>query len=105
MTLSRSRKDLARVKIGGKEGKWGFIDTEGTIVINPQFDDAGPFSEGLAHVIIDSKGGFIDTKGQYVSNPQFDSAWDFSEGLARVRIGGKEGFVDIEGNIVINPSV
>ena len=28
---------LARVRIGDK---WGFIDTKGAIVINPQFDDA-----------------------------------------------------------------
>ena len=55
-------RGLARVKIGGKEGKWGFIDTKGQYVINPQFDGAGLFSEGLARVRIDSKGGFIDTK-------------------------------------------
>ena len=33
---------LARVEIGDKRG---FIDRQGTLVINPQFDDAGGFSE------------------------------------------------------------
>ena len=57
--------------------KWGFIDTKGQYVINPQFDNAGEFSEGLAPVEIGGKYGFIDTKGQYVINPQFDNAGEF----------------------------
>ena len=40
--------------IGDKEG---FIDTKGNIVINPQFDDTGWFSEGLARVRIGGKLG------------------------------------------------
>ena len=30
--------------------KYGFIDKSGKVVIEPQFDDAEPFSEGLAKV-------------------------------------------------------
>ena len=30
--------------------KYGFIDKNGKVVIEPQFDDAGAFSEGLAKV-------------------------------------------------------
>src|SRR4051794_22881931 len=33
-------------------GRWGFIDETGTVVIEPRFDNAKPFSEGLAAVII-----------------------------------------------------
>lgn len=40
-------QDLAAVK---KNGKWGYIDTEGNTVIPFQFDYAFPFSEGLAVV-------------------------------------------------------
>ena len=29
---------------------WGFIDTTGAYVINPQFDDAENFADGLARV-------------------------------------------------------
>ena len=69
----------------------------GTFVINPQFDDAFPFSEGLAHVRIGDyqtgKAGFIDKTGAFVINPQFDFAASFSDGLAHVRIGGKWGFI------------
>ena len=35
---------LARVRV---DGKWGYINTEGEVVIEPQFDDAGSFSKGV----------------------------------------------------------
>ncbi|HDS29982.1 MAG TPA: WG repeat-containing protein, partial [Firmicutes bacterium] len=50
----------------------GFIDKTGQYVINPQFDFAFDFSEGLAPVKIAEKWGFIDKTGQFVINPQFD---------------------------------
>ena len=73
----------------------------GTIVINPQFNSADSFSDGLARVRIGDfttgKWGFIDKTGHYVINPQFDEADSFSDGLAAVRIGdsttGKWGFI------------
>lgn len=99
-------------------GKWGYIDRKGTVVINLQFDVARPFSEGLAAVCLgdcrtngDSKWGFIDKTGKYAVNPQFGEAWAFHEGLASVCVGsylnwacqGKEGFIDKTGKFVINP--
>ena len=68
---------LAAVKIGDKG--WGYINKAGEIVINPQFDLAGYFSEGLAAVSIGDKYGFINPKGEIVINPQFDDAQNFSK--------------------------
>ncbi len=83
----------------------------GLLVINPQFDLAESFSDGLAAVRIGDgktgKWGFIDKDGKFVINPQFDAADDFHEGLAAVRIGddksGKWGAIDKHGNFVVNP--
>ena len=66
---------LAWVKIGDK---YGYINPKGEIVINPQFDEAGSFSEGLADVKIGGKEGYINPKGEIVIEPQFDSAGPFS---------------------------
>jgi len=65
-------------------GRFGYINTEGAIVIPMQFEIAQPFSDGLAAVRVDSKWGYIDKTGKFVIKPQFKSAGPFSEGLAPV---------------------
>jgi len=49
--------------------KYGYIDKTGKIVIEPKFDNAWSFSEGLARVKIDDKDGYIDKTGKYVWEP------------------------------------
>lgn len=86
-----------------KDGKWGYIDTGGRLVIPNQFDSAGPFIEGLARVNLGNQVGFIDKTGQYVINPQFYEAGDFHEGLAAVRADGGWGFINKAGSYAIKP--
>jgi hypothetical protein len=85
------------------QGKWGFIDETGKFVINPQFDYAGNFKEGLALVMINEKYGYSDKTGFLTIKPQFDSASYFSEELAVVEINGKYGFINKTGNFVVEP--
>src|SRR5580765_2442265 len=59
------------------------------LAIAAQFDEAGPFSEGLAAVRVAGRFGYIDKQGVTVIPPQFDFAGAFSDGLAHVGIGGK----------------
>ncbi len=88
--------------------RWGYIDRSGKIVIEPRFEFAGEFSEGLAVVQLDGKSGFIDTGGKIVIEPKYPVARQFSEGLARVQVSGeaysyngKWGFIDRTGQLVI----
>src|ERR1019366_3772670 len=67
--------------------RWGFANKSGETVINPQFDRAEVFAEGLAPVRM-GRWGYVDTSGKVVINPQFDKAGVFSDGLAAVRLGG-----------------
>ena len=64
------------------ETKYGFVDRDGKFLIQPQYDHASDFSEGLARVCVDSRWGFIDHAGAFVIPPQYPSAGDFHEGLA-----------------------
>ncbi|HMG72574.1 MAG TPA: WG repeat-containing protein [Pyrinomonadaceae bacterium] len=97
-----------------KDGKWGFIDRTGKIVIPLQFDSANDFHEGLALVTANGKKLFVDASGRVVITPQFDIVDDFSEGLAAVNIGqtripslgvisnpGKWGYIDKTGKLVV----
>ena len=61
------------------DGKWGFIDKEGTQVIEPSYDEAKSFSNGLAAVKKGDKWGFINTSGTLVIDYQFDLADYFTE--------------------------
>ena len=60
-------------------GKWGYVDKDGNIVIDPRFEMAKSFSNDLAAIQINGKWGFIDTKGEVVIEPQFLDADYFTD--------------------------
>jgi len=111
---------LAAVKVGDK---WGFLDKNGKMKINPQFSSVYPFSNGLAAVynynkdngvhsssLIEQlksdsviKGGFINSKGEIVINYQFSRSFGFFDGLALVYDGKQYGYIDKSGKYIINP--
>lgn len=94
---------MARVK---KNGKWGFIDSSGTLVVVPKYAQVENFKDGLARVRMASKGGktggwgLVDTKGNEVVKPMFEWIYDFVNGEARVKADGAEGYIDRSGNMV-----
>src|SRR5882724_1898371 len=68
-----------------ENGKCGYIDQTGSVVISPRFDQCWSFSEGLAGVELQHKLGFIDETGSLVVRPQFP--WYpqyFKEGFAPI---------------------
>src|SRR5664279_5183878 len=89
MSVCTAAPNLYPVVAGGR---WGYVNKSGETVINPQFDRAELFAEGLAPVKM-GRWGYVDAAGKVVINPQFDRAEVFSEGLAVVRLGGGGGGV------------
>ena len=88
-----------------QQDKSGYIDNRGRILIDPKFDEADPFSEGMALIKLDWKFGFIDQTGRIVIPPQFISARSFHHGLARVMIyvndALKTGYIDKTGRWIV----
>ena len=84
-----------------EDGKYGYIDKKGAVVIPPAFENTMGFNEGLAATKLGGKYGYIDTKGTWVIKPQFDFTYMFSEGLAMVRVKEKYAWIDKTGTIVI----
>src|SRR5258706_12737862 len=62
------------------DGKWGFIDRTGKLIIPLQFDSANNFHEGLALVTPNKKPPFIKRSGRGEMAPHFDTLNAFSEG-------------------------
>lgn len=86
------------------EGKWGYVDGNGKLVIKPQYSDARPFKDGLAAVYFNEKWGYIDSKGKIVVPIQFKQVCDFSEGLAAVQNNWfNYGYIDKKGKYIIKP--
>jgi hypothetical protein len=86
-----------------KDGLWGYMDKNENWIIRERFDEAFPFSQGLACVQYYDRWGYINKKGQWIIQPKYDKAKPFSEGLACVKINGLWGFIDKAGSLVINP--
>lgn len=85
-------------------GKHGFIDKTGKVVMPPQFEEALGFYEGLGHVKVGDKWGYIDATGNFVIEPQFMGYGIFSEGLAAARIEpDKWGYINKKGQWAIKP--
>ncbi|HEX7176913.1 MAG TPA: WG repeat-containing protein [Pyrinomonadaceae bacterium] len=100
------REGLAMLRVGGRDGKCGFIDRAGRTVIPVEFDDARDFSEGKALVKRGDSWGFIDRSGRFVIPPIYAYGSSFSEGLAAVAVAreGTEagwGYIDHAGNVRI----
>lgn len=96
------------------DGKFGFFDEAGRIIIKSRFDFAFPFSEGLSvicfgckerkedehHVIEGGAWGYINNKGEVVIDIKFESARSFENGRAQVMMNGEWIYIDKTGNIV-----
>lgn len=80
-----------------EKGKFGCIDSKGTVVIEPRYIALQDFSEELAAARISGTYGYINRNGAFVISPQFDYANPFSEGLALAFIQGKPLFINTRG--------
>ncbi len=75
-----------------ENGKWGFVDNEGNIVIECVWDDVEFPSEGLVGVCKDGKWGFADYSGTLVIDTTWDYIWPFSNGMAKVANARANGY-------------
>lgn len=91
--------------IAKKKGKIGFINTKGTFVIAPSYEEGTSFYNQAAFVKKNGKWALIDTKGKPLT-PFNIEAKDFGpaygkSGLYPVKIDGLWGCIDHKGKMVI----
>ncbi len=85
--------------------RFGYIDRDGEVVIEPRFEMAQDFGQGLAAVRIKTHDnwGFIDCAGKTVLSPKYEQVDRFSEGLCAVSEDGLWGYINAKGKWVIEP--
>lgn len=66
-----------------ENGKYGFINENGSIKIPAIYDKAFPFVNGLAYVEIEGKVGYIDKKGKEIIPIKYKQLWFESDGIVR----------------------
>ncbi|MCC5943680.1 MAG: WG repeat-containing protein [Bernardetiaceae bacterium] len=88
------------VKAGGL---YGFLDEEGNIIADFQYDYAEDFnSQGVACVGKNGKFGIIDKNGKLLADLQFDAPlMRFIKGYAVTKKEGKNGLIDAKGKLII----
>lgn len=91
-------------KIYNQNGNWGYIDKDDNVVIDFLYEDAFPFSEGLAVVELNDKKGFINREGKTIIDFEFDSASYFKNGKSCVQINGEDFIIDKNGNKITTPN-
>lgn len=99
-TTLQAADDLYPIRL---DGIWGYMDRNGQVQIEPQYEQAGNFFSDLAAVRVDGLWGFINKSGQMIIKAQFDDAEPFSEGLSLVRLCDRYGYIDTSGRYLINP--
>ncbi len=80
-----------------ENGKKGYIDVSGKVIIKPIFLEAGEFSDGLAFARLSGKYGYINSTGQFAIQPAFDHACTFSDRRAIVYNGDKPLVINTKG--------
>ncbi len=96
-----------------ENGKFGYMDEAGNVVIQPQFAGAEAFRNGRAIVQLANGGknsyGLIDRHGRYIFKPQYSDLQDLGEGrvalgkainLEKPYIGSTYAVSDYDGHIL-----
>lgn len=84
-----------------KDGKHGYVDKDGKLIIPLIYDEGMNFVEGKAGIMIGNKWGFIDSTGKEIVKTQYTEVYSYNEGMAAVSKGDSWGFIDEGGNLVI----
>lgn len=87
-----------------KDGKCGYIDQGGSLVIPLRYEEAYEFSDnGLAFVVCENGlGGYINKEDKFLIEPTLESGSTFSFGMAAVSKGGKYIFIYENGKKAID---
>ncbi|KAB2877922.1 WG repeat-containing protein [bacterium] len=89
-----------------ENGKWGFINKEGVLIIRPQFAWDHAYSPENGFIITETNGkyGLLNSYGEPLFDPQFDQPPEFHGRVAWVKKDELWGLIDHNGLWLIEPA-
>lgn len=84
------------IAVADGNGKWGFIDRSGQLVIEYQYNDARSFSNHLAAVRVVDTWGYISERNELVIAESLDNAMPFHNYTAQAVFLGEAALITLE---------
>lgn len=84
------------IAVADGNGRWGFIDRSGQLVIEYQYNDAWSFSNHLAAVRVVDTWGYISERNELVIAESLDSAMPFHNHTAQAVFLGEAALITLE---------
>ncbi len=89
------RKPLFKIR---QNGSFGFIDSDGEIVIEPQFFDVAEFRNGFSKALFNDKWALLDSVGRLFIKRLYHFIGTAEEDFVRVQLVFRWGFLDKKGS-------
>jgi hypothetical protein len=85
---------------------WGYMAENGEIVVEPKYEEAGHFRDGLGRVLLNGTIRFIDSSGTEILDTGLRAVGEYSEGRIAFKRQDENawGYLDRNGDVAIEPA-
>ncbi len=94
-----------------KNGLKGIINTEGEIIVKPEYEKIAKFGDYQTEwALIQKDGliGFINIEGEVIVKPEYEKIakfGDYQTDWALIQKDGLVGFINIDGEVIVKPNL
>ena len=85
--------------------KWGFVNAEGVIHIEPMYDSVGFFYNGIAKIKVGNTYGLIRKDNSYLIKPKYEKVDEFQNNYSQVIKRNKSKYIDSNGESIAIPPI
>lgn len=97
---------LRKYSVIGKDEKYGLINKELKIVVEPKYDEIYDFDDTEGLIVVAGAGerqGVVDASGNWLLPAEYDRISIYGEmGYLKLEKGNKYGIADLKGNIIVD---
>ncbi len=97
--INNMSEEFIGVKINDS---WGFVDINGKLRVSNQYENVGPYNEGLAPIKILGRWGYINKREDLIVQPAYDTVYNFNNGICEVVKKGFFGLINAQGKITLD---